>query len=57
MLHRKPLFLSVETGEEFVARVKQKHKWWFAYGARNEALDNAVWDAFKMQRKLIERSG
>lgn len=55
MLHRKPLFLSVETDGEFRARIKQEN--WLYLHATGEELDAKAWDYFKKQRRLIERSG
>lgn len=50
---KKPLYLSLETNLEFIARVKCKHPWWAPNGWR--ALDDEVWDTFRMQRKIVER--
>jgi hypothetical protein len=44
----------LETDDEFVARVQSKHPWWANYFATGETLDNTVWNAFKMQRKIVE---
>lgn len=52
---RKPLYLSLETDEEFRARVRAKYPRRYIATYDGEWLDGWVWDEYKMQRKLIER--
>jgi hypothetical protein len=52
---RHKVFKSLETDEEFRARVKVASGWNFGY-ASGERLDNDAWSYVKMQRKIIERS-
>lgn len=48
---------SLETDEEFAERVRQKHTWWQgALYRKGDALDDEAWNAFRMQRRVVERS-
>lgn len=54
---RHRVYTSLETDEEFCARVREKHPWYRgdAYH-KGDTLDEAVWHAFKIQRRFVERS-
>lgn len=47
-------YRGVETDKEFIARVQLKHAWYRSTYAGAE-LDDEVWYAFKMQRRIVER--
>lgn len=53
---RGSVYKSLETDHEFADRVRLKHYWYSGdryYTGRE--LDEEVWDAFRMQRRIIER--
>jgi hypothetical protein len=51
---KKPLYLSLETDDEFRARLR-KEGWWCTPYLSGDQLDKWVWDNCAKQRRLIER--
>ncbi len=49
---RGRVFKRLETDAEFLARIRDKYKWWGGWGYAD--LDTAAWEALKMQRRIIE---
>lgn len=49
------VFKSLETDKEFTDRVRLKYPWFTSYYA-GAGTDDEVWECFKMQRRLVERS-
>lgn len=54
-LLRGSVYKSLETDREFVARVREKYPWYSGTYYAGAMLDDEVWDAFKMQRRIVER--
>ena len=52
---RGSVFKSLETDKEFITRVRITFPWFSTYYA-GQGMDDQVWESFKMQRRLIERS-
>lgn len=50
----KPGYKHLETDAEFIARVRARFVWWWPWGLSGEGLDASVWEAFQMQRRLVE---
>lgn len=50
------VYKSLETDEEFVARIQQKHRWWTPWDKTTAGIDYEAWVELKMQRRLIERT-
>lgn len=51
------VFKSLETDLEFANRVRAKIPWYLGDGYYKGAdLDLEIWDAFRMQRRIIERA-
>lgn len=51
---RHVVYKSLETDEEFIARVKASHPWFWA-ATKGVVLDDEIWWSFRMQRKIVER--
>lgn len=49
------VYKSLETDREFIARVRLKHPWYAPNTLSSYWLDVEVWDAFKVQRRIVER--
>lgn len=55
-LLRGTIYKSLETDEEFSARVRKIYPWWNGLVYRSgTALDEEVLYAFSMQRRIVER--
>lgn len=54
LVRQGSVFKALETDAEFVERVRKTFTWFIGHYA-GAWLDDEVWDAFKMQRKIVER--
>jgi len=49
------VYKSLETDDEVIARVRRVWGWFKPY-LRGAELDELLWDSFRVQRRLIERT-
>lgn len=54
---RERVYKSLETDKEFCDRIRLRYPWYRGDNYnRGITLDEEIWDAFKIQRRIIERT-